>query len=85
MQGLDPFGGTTIHGSSVATLRRMGILVTPFGNFINGNTALGIFVDLSDTSLVDGDDNTWHGNTFETDSEGDGQGVGCIQSRDLPN
>jgi parallel beta-helix repeat protein len=46
-------------------------------NTISGNTALGNrFRDLSDGNPCD---NSWRDNTFVTDSEGDGPGVGCIQ------
>jgi parallel beta-helix repeat protein len=46
-------------------------------NTISGNTALGnSFLDLSDPFPCG---NRWRDNTFVTDSEGDGPGVGCIR------
>jgi parallel beta-helix repeat protein len=44
---------------------------------VTGNTATGNSIDLADTNPACV--NTWRGNTFVTDSEGDGPGAGCIR------
>jgi parallel beta-helix repeat protein len=48
------------------------------GNRLEGNRAVGNETDLVDLNLPDCT-NTWRGNTFVTDSEGDGPEAGCIR------
>ena len=66
---------------NVATGNATGIRVgrgTP-GSHIQGNLVLGNGNDDMADENLPSCVNTWKGNTFETDSEGDGPGAGCIR------
>lgn len=72
-----------VYGIVLSGANQPGWSGTIIGNTVDSNTALGNFgVDLADDSIPfhgGACRNNWKKNTFDTDSEGDGPGAGCIQ------
>jgi parallel beta-helix repeat protein len=71
-----------VRGNTTSNNNRNGIEVNfrATGNLLEGNRATGnANTDLVDFNLPQACVNTWRGNRFVTDNEGDGPGAGCIQ------